>query len=125
MNTPKSKTEKTAQPASRPPEGCPVCWAQKKPSGKEARGWITSLPVYLVDGKKQMLVCYVARCVECGFIAHYGLQQGVYKLNGKTPDFAIALWPEIRKNYIHPDKFLIKVLTSGPGPVYIPVSEVR
>lgn len=112
-------------PNPRPLEGCPVCWTQKKPSGEDAKGWITSLPVYLVDGKKQTLICYTAKCVECGYIAHYGLQQGVYKLNGRVPDFAVANWPEIRRNRINAEKFLYKVLRSGVGPAYVQLSEVQ
>lgn len=111
-------------PAIRPPEGCQVCWGQEKQGGGYHYGIFTSIPVYLVNGNKYTQVCYVAKCVNCGHIQAYGLQQGVYKLDGKKPNFGIAYWPEIRRNHINPDKFLHKVLRSERGPVYIELSEV-
>lgn len=112
-------------PAPRPVHGCPVCWEKQKPGGEYARGWMSSIPVYLQDGQQFTPVCYVAKCHVCGYVGHYGLQQGVYKLNGRVPDFAIRLWPEISRRRINPDKFLDKVLRAGKGPVYVNVSEVR
>ena len=62
-------------------------------------------PVQLIekDGKITE-VCYVSRCLECGWIAHYGTRF-LYKLQGKIPDFNLEYWMELRRNGIEPSKF--------------------
>lgn len=111
-------------PAPRPPEGCPVCWGKKKTDDTYNYGIFASIPVYLVDGNKYTLICHTAKCVSCGHIRSYGLQQGVYRLIGNQCDTKIENWPEIQNNHIDPDKFLNKVLRSGRGPAYIELHEV-
>ena len=118
--------QKKEVPAIRPPEGCYVCWGKKKDHDEKGfcYGIYTSVPVYLVDGKKYIHVCYIARCVNCGHIRSYGIQQGIYKLNGNKADFGISYWPEIQKYRVDVDKFLNKIFHSQKGPVYVDLHEV-
>lgn len=62
-------------------------------------------PVKLIekDGKITT-VCYVSRCIECGWIAHYG-KRFLYKFQGKIPDFNIEYWQELRRNEINASDF--------------------
>lgn len=116
--------QKENQPAVRPPFGCHVCWSQKKQDGSYAYGIYTSVPVFLVDGKKYIHVCYAAKCINCGHLRAYGIQQGIYKLNGKSADFGIKYWPELQKYRVDVDKFLNQIFHSGKGPVYIELRDV-
>ena len=67
---------------------------------------MASFPVRLtqLDGSV-ITVCYVARCAHCGYIKHYGLCNGIFKLNGLRPDFAMRYWPELQRNGITPAAF--------------------
>lgn len=68
---------------------------------------VASFPVRLtqLDGKV-ITVCQVARCVNCGYIKNYGMYKGIFKLNGKIPDFNLRYWPELQKNGITPSTFI-------------------
>lgn len=110
---------------------CMACWnkpltAENGPTAPRAHGVSVSLPVHLtwLDGKVT-LVCYVARCVECGFIKRYGAMPGIYKLNGMRADFGVAYWDEIKRNRIDPDKFIQAVLDSPKGPVWVDAKAVQ
>ncbi len=62
-------------------------------------------PVYLIEKDGSITdVCFVSRCVSCGWIAHYG-SKFLYKLTGNVKDFGIEYWPELRRNEIAPDAF--------------------
>lgn len=75
---------------------------------------VASFPVHLteLDGSVT-LVCYVARCLNCGYIKNYGMYKGIFKLNGVKPDFKMQYWPELKRNGITPDMFLDAVLEAA------------
>ena len=110
---------------------CRACWnkeltADRGPLAHRAHGIVISMPVHLtgIDGK-HTLICYVAKCAECGFVKRYGAIPGIYKLNGMRADFGVAYWPEIKQNRIDPDKFIQAVLDAPKGPVWIYAASVQ
>ena len=66
---------------------------------------VIAAPVQLIEKDNSITkVCYVSRCMECGWIAHYG-DRFLYKLQGNVPDFHIEYWQELRRNGISPEDF--------------------
>ena len=104
---------------------CRACWNKEKTADSgsmapRAHGVAVSVPVHLIElNGNKTLVCYVAKCMECGYVKRYGLNLGIYKLNGSKPDFNVQYWPEIRRNHINPDDFIQAILDYGKGPVWI------
>lgn len=95
-------TKQTKNEAKQPtplnlPESCLACRTLN----------VASFPVKLtqLDGSV-ITVCHVARCVNCGYIKNYGMNKGIYKLNGKYADFKMQYWPELQKNGITPGAFI-------------------
>lgn len=99
-------TEKNDLPLNTPG----MCLACRHPE-------VASFPVHLteMDGTVT-LVCYVARCNNCGYIKNYGMFKGIYKLNGKIPDFNMKYWPELRRNDITPGEFIDAILEAAKEP---------
>lgn len=101
------KTQQTQTPSATSENACIFC-------GPE--GIYVSVPIYLTDpdGKTDIL-CYRAQCPFCGMVKTYprpdgmGLQAGVYKLTGKTPNFRADLWPEVRKYRINPKTLVERI----------------
>lgn len=75
---------------------------------------VASFPVTLtqLDGSV-ITFCHVARCINCGYVKHYGLRSGIYKLKGKYADFKMQYWPELQKNGITPSAFEEAVLAAA------------
>lgn len=132
---PKASEKKTDEKTTILPfeEGlsCRACWNKEKtadngPLAPRAHGVVASLPIHLIelDGKVT-LVCYVARCVECGFIKRYGYEPGIYKLNGMRPDFGVAYWDEIKRNRIDPDKFIQAILDAPKGHIWLKAKDLQ
>ena len=79
-------------------------------------GIYVSVPIFFTDpdGKTDIL-CYRAQCPICLATKAYhtpdgmGLQAGVYKLTGKTPNFRADLWPEVRKYKINPKTLVERI----------------
>lgn len=132
---PKANEKKTDEKTTILPfdEGwsCRACWnkeltADRGPLAPRAHGVVVSLPVHLteLDGT-QAIVCYVARCMGCGFIKRYGAMPGIYKLNGMRADFGVAYWDEIKRNRIDPDKFIQAVLDAPKGHIWLNAKELQ
>ncbi len=102
----KSQTTSQATPLNLP-ESCLACRTLN----------VASFPVKLtqLDGSV-ITVCYVARCFHCGYIKNYGLYKGIYKLNGKFPDFKMRYWPELQKNGITHGAFIDAVCEAAKEP---------
>jgi ferredoxin-like protein FixX len=104
---------------------CRACWNKEKTAetgqmAPRAHGIVVSVPVHLIElNGNQTLVCYVAKCMECGYVRRYGLNPGIYKFNGTKTDCNVHYWPEIRRNYINPDDFIQAILEYGKGPVWL------
>lgn len=101
------QVKKQDAPQSAPlnlPESCLTCRTLN----------VASFPVKLtqLDGSV-ITVCYVARCLNCGYIKNYGLYKGIYKLNGKYADFKMQYWPELQKNGITPGAFIDAVCSAS------------
>lgn len=104
-----------------PPNACFFCW------GKSA-GVYTSLPVFLTDGKKTVGMYYRAQCPVCRHVRVYEdkdgyVRPGVYKLNGKTPDFGAEFWPELKRYGIDPAGF-VNVLYQQSRERYFDVAQM-
>lgn len=106
------------------PDSCMACWnarltADDGQFAPRAHGIVVSLPVHLVENNgNTTIVCYVARCMNCGHIKSYGAMNGIFK----TPtgrDTNIAKWPEILRNNIDPIAFEEAILNSKLGPIYL------
>lgn len=81
---------------------------------------VATFPVYLTEHSgKTSIVCYVARCVNCGFIKRYGMYPGIFKMPLAKPDFHIERWPEILRNGIDPLAFEEAILNAKKGPIYL------
>lgn len=105
------KREQAAQiPQAAPlnlPESCLACRTLD----------VASFPVRLtqLDGSV-ITVCYVARCVNCGYIKNYGMYKGIFKLNGKYADFKLQYWPELQRNGITQSAFIDAVCEAAKEP---------
>lgn len=104
---------------------CMACWnmpltANDGQTAPRAHGIVVSLPVHLVekDGKTT-IVCYVARCVNCGHVKNYGAIPGIFKMPLIKPDTNIAKWPEILRNDIDPMKFEDAILNAPKGKIWL------
>ena len=113
-------------------DSCMACWnkeltADKAPMAPRAHGIVVSMPVHLIEREGNIiLLCYTARCMECGYTKRYGVLPGIYKLSGNKPDFGIQFWPEIKRNNIDPDKFIEEVLNTERGrPVWVDAKDVQ
>ena len=101
------KTQQTQTPSAPSENACIFC-------GPE--GIYVSVPIFFTDpdGKTDIL-CYRAQCPICLATKAYhtpdgmGLQAGVYKLTGKTPNFRADLWPEVRKYKINPKTLVERI----------------
>ena len=106
-------------------DSCMACWnmpltADQGPTAPRAHGKVVSVPVHLVEHSgKTTIVCYAARCMNCGHVRSYGAQNGIYKLNNGKADFNIEKWPEILRNNIDQFDFEEAVLNSKPGAIYL------
>lgn len=90
------------------PESCLACRSLN----------VASFPVKLtqLDGSV-ITVCYVARCVNCGYIKNYGMHKGIYKLNGKQASAKMQYWEELQRNGITPDEFIDAVCEAAKEPI--------
>lgn len=75
---------------------------------------VATFPVHLtqLDGSV-VLICHVARCMNCGYVKNYGMYKGIFKLNGIKPDFKMQYWKELQENGITPDDFIYAVSKSA------------
>ena len=112
-------------------ESCMACWnspltADQGQTAPRAHGIVVSLPVFLTEKNgKNTLVCYVARCMNCGTVKHYGAIPGIFKMPLVKPDTNIGRWPEILRNDIDPVKFEEAILNSPKGKVWINAQDLQ
>lgn len=114
-----------------PPEGCMACWnmpltADDSQTAPRAHGTVASLPVHLVENSgKVTIVCYVARCMNCGHVKRYGAIPGIFKMPLHHPDTNIAKWPEILRNGIDPLKFEEAILKAPKGKIWLNARDLK
>lgn len=112
-------------------DSCMACWnkpltADNSQSAPRAHGIVVSLPVHLVEKSgKTTIVCYVARCMNCGMIKHYGAIPGIFKMPLVKPDTNIAKWPEILRNDIDPMKFEDAILNAPKGRIWLNARDLQ
>lgn len=113
------------------PDSCMACWnkpltANDGPTSPRAHGIVVSLPVHLVEKSgKTTIVCYVARCVNCGHVKNYGAIPGIFKMPLIKPDTNIAKWPEILRNDIDPMKFEEAILNAPKGKIWLNARDLQ
>lgn len=113
------------------PESCMACWnsplnADQSQTAPRAHGVVVSLPVHLVEKNgKATLVCYVARCVNCGHVRNYGAWPGIFKMPLIAPDTNIGMWPEILRNDIDPMKFEDAILNAPKGKIWLDAKDLQ
>lgn len=113
------------------PDSCMACWnkpltANDGPTAPRAHGIVVSLPVHLVEKSgKTTIVCYVARCVNCGHVKNYGAIPGIFKMPLIKPDTNIAKWPEILRNDIDPMKFEEAILNAPKGKIWLNARDLQ
>ena len=112
-------------------DSCMACWnmpltADERQTAPRAHGIVVSLPVFLIEKSgKTTIVCYVARCVNCGTVKHYGAIPGIFKMPLVKPDTNIGRWPEILRNDIDPLKFEEAILNSPKGKVWLNAKDLQ
>ena len=110
---------------------CMACWnmpltANDGPTAPRAHGKVVSLPVHLVEKSgKTTIVCYVARCMNCGHVKQYGAIPGIFKMPLIKPDTNIARWPEILRNDIDPMKFEDAILNAPKGKIWLNARDLQ
>lgn len=110
---------------------CMACWnanltADDGPNAPRSHGVVVSLPVHLVEKNcKTTIVCYVARCVNCGHVKNYGAIPGIFKMPLINPDTNIAKWPEILRNDIDPMKFEDAILSAPKGKIWLNARDLQ
>lgn len=110
---------------------CMACWnanltADDGPTAPRAHGIVVSLPVHLVENNgKATIVCYVARCMNCGHVKQYGAIPGIFKMPLIKPDTNIAKWPEILRNDIDPMKFEEAILNAPKGKIWLNARDLQ
>lgn len=106
-------------------DSCMACWnmpltENQSQTAPRAHGIVVSLPVHLVEKNGNVtIVCYVARCVNCGHVKSYGVIPGIFKMPLVAPDTNIAKWPEILRNDIDPIKFEEAILNAPKGKIWL------
>lgn len=104
---------------------CMACWnarltADDGINAPRAHGIVVSQPVHLVEKNgKTTIVCYVARCMNCGHVASYGAVNMIFKMPLSRPDTNISRWPEILRNDIDPMDFEEAICNAKKGPIYL------
>jgi hypothetical protein len=112
-------------------DSCMACWnmpltADERQTAPRAHGIVVSLPVFLIEKSGETtIVCYVARCVNCGTVKHYGAIPGIFKMPLVKPDTNIGRWPEILRNDIDPVKFEEAILNSPKGKVWLNAKDLQ
>lgn len=110
---------------------CMACWnanltADDGPNAPRSHGVVVSLPVHLTEKNgKTTIVCYVARCVNCGHVKQYGAVPGIFKMPLIKPDTNIAKWPEILRNDIDPMKFEDAILNAPKGKIWLNARDLQ
>lgn len=110
---------------------CMACWnmpltADESQTAPRAHGVVVSLPVHLTEKNgKTTIVCYVARCVNCGHVKQYGTVPGIFKMPLIKPDTNIAKWPEILRNDIDPMKFEEAILNAPKGKIWLNARDLQ
>ena len=106
-------------------DSCRACWnkpltADEGPNAPRAHGIVASLPVHLVEKNgKTTIVCYVAKCTNCGHIQSRGAVNMIFKMPISHPDTHIERWPEILRNDIDPFEFEEAILRARKYPIYL------
>lgn len=112
-------------------DSCMACWnmpltSDDGPTAPRAHGIVASFPVHLLEKSgKTTIVCYVARCVNCGHVKNYGAIPGIFKMPLIKPDTNIAKWPEILRNDIDPMKFEDAILNAPKGKVWLNAKDLQ
>lgn len=123
------KVNTTVLPFQR--NSCMACWnkpltTDDSQTAPRAHGIVVSLPVHLVEKSgKTPIVCYVARCMNCGTVKNYGAIPGIFKFGHPKMDTNIAKWPEILRNDIDPMKFEDAILNAPKGPIWLNAKDLQ